>query len=157
MSPLADLRARFADIVAAGDDASLADGALVIARIGHPSLDPAPTLAALDALADGVRSRLAPHDPPEQRAAALARHLFDELGFRGNRDDYYDPRNSFLNEVVTRRTGIPITLSVLLLEVGARAGVTLEGVGFIDGESPDIVAFEIDRISAYQIDAPDRR
>lgn len=130
MAPLADLRARFADVIAAGDEASLAEGALVIARIGHPSLDPAPTLAALDGLADGVRARLTPNDPPERRAAVLAHHLFDELGFRGNRDDYYDPRNSFLNEVVTRRTGIPITLSVVLLEVGARVGVPLEGVGF---------------------------
>jgi len=130
MSPLDDLRSRFAAVIAAGDDARLADGALVIARIGYPTLDPAPTLAAIDALAAGIRTRLVASDAPDQRAAVLVRYLFDELGYHGNRDDYYDPRNSFLNDVVERRIGIPITLSVLLLEVGARVGLRLEGVGF---------------------------
>jgi regulator of sirC expression with transglutaminase-like and TPR domain len=60
----------------------------------------------------------------------LVRYVFEECGYRGNRDDYYDPRNSFLNDVVERRIGIPITLAVVLLEVGARAGIRLEGVGF---------------------------
>jgi regulator of sirC expression with transglutaminase-like and TPR domain len=130
MQVLSDLRAQFAEATAGGDDASLAAGALVIARIGHPALDPAPSLATLDALAAGIRPRLAASDPPERRAAALARYLFEEVGFRGNSDDYYDPRNSFLNDVLERRTGIPITLAVVLLEVGRRAGVALEGVGF---------------------------
>lgn len=130
MSTLDDLRTRFAAVTTAGDDASLAEGALVIAQIGHPSLDPGPTLAALDALADEVRARLVPADPPERRAAVLAHYLFEAHGYRGNRDEYYDPRNSFLNDVVERRTGIPITLAVVLLEVGARVGIALHGVGF---------------------------
>jgi regulator of sirC expression with transglutaminase-like and TPR domain len=62
--------------------------------------------------------------------AALNLVLFVEEGFRGNAGDYYDPKNSFLNEVLDRKTGIPITLSVLYLEVARRAGLTLEGVGF---------------------------
>jgi regulator of sirC expression with transglutaminase-like and TPR domain len=130
MLPLEDLRASFASATAAGDGASIADGALVIARIGHPELSPAPTLAALDALAAGVRPRLQPSDGPERRAAVLAQYLFEECGYRGNSEDYYDPRNSFLNDVLERRTGIPITLAVLLIEVGARVGIALEGVGF---------------------------
>ncbi len=130
MLPLGDLRARFARAIAAGDEAALAPAALVIARIGYPDLDPAPTLQALDALAEDARVRLARHDRPERRAAALAHYLFDECGYRGNSDDYYDPRNSFLNDVVIRRTGIPITLAAVMIEVGARVDLPLEGVGF---------------------------
>jgi len=130
MEALADLRARFAGATAAGDLCDVARGALVIARIGHPDLVPGPTLAALDALAAAVRPRLDPAGSPEDRAATLAHYLFDECGYHGNRDDYYDPRNSFLNDVLERRMGIPITLALVLLEVGARAGVALEGVGF---------------------------
>ena len=61
---------------------------------------------------------------------ALNEFLFDELGFSGNTDDYYDPRNSFLNEVLDRRVGIPITLSILYIEIGTRVGLALEGVSF---------------------------
>ncbi|MGH7266444.1 MAG: SirB1 family protein, partial [Candidatus Rokuibacteriota bacterium] len=62
-------------------------------------------------------------------AAALSRHLFEQEGFRGNREDYYDPRNSFLNDVLDRRLGIPITLAVLYVEAAARAGVAARGIG----------------------------
>ncbi len=67
---------------------------------------------------------------PADATAIVAARLRDPLGFHGNRDDYYDPRNSFLNDVLERRTGIPITLAVVLIEVGARLGVAIEGVGF---------------------------
>src|SRR5207253_3837600 len=67
---------------------------------------------------------------PAAAVAELAGYLFGECGFRGNQEEYYDPRNSFLNEVLERRTGIPITLSVVLIETGARLGLPLEGVGF---------------------------
>jgi regulator of sirC expression with transglutaminase-like and TPR domain len=130
MTALDDLRASFARVVADGDAADVARGALVIARIGHPALAPEPVLAALDDLGREARSRIRPGDSHAERAAALARFLFDERGFRGNRDDYYDPRNSFLNDVLDRRSGIPITLGLVMMEVGARAGVALEGVGF---------------------------
>ena len=65
-----------------------------------------------------------------ESAASLNRYLFEELGFRGNRDDYYDPRNSYLNQVLERRVGIPITLSVLYLEIATRIGLDLKGVSF---------------------------
>ncbi len=130
MVALDDLRASFARVTASGEAADLARGALVIARIGHPTLDPAPTLAALDAMADAVRARLDPADALERQATVLTRYLFEECGYQGNRDDYYDPRNSFLNDVVERRLGIPITLGLVLLTVGNRAGIPLEGVGF---------------------------
>jgi regulator of sirC expression with transglutaminase-like and TPR domain len=123
------LRDDFAALIAAGEAADLARGALAIARIGHPDLDPEPWLARLDALAAGASGALGAA-PADGAAAALAHHLFVACGFRGNRSEYYDPRNSYLNDVLERRTGIPITLAVVLIEVGARLGVPLEGVGF---------------------------
>src|SRR5262245_6482389 len=100
------LKEAFAEQVAAGERCDVARGALTIARIAYPDLDPAPSLAALDQLADAAQRRLAaaPDTPPTE---TLTRVVFEEHGFRGNTDDYYDPRNSFLNDVLVRRTGIP--------------------------------------------------
>lgn len=123
------LRERFAALVAS-PSCTLDRAALEIARIGHPDLDPTPTLQGLDALADGLRPRLPRGAAAATAARLLASHLFEECGFRGNRADYYDPRNSFLNDVVERRTGIPISLSVLAIEVGRRLDIPIEGVGF---------------------------
>src|SRR3954465_11070555 len=66
----------------------------------------------------------------EERVAVLNEFLYGEFGFRGNTDDYYDPRNSYLNDVLDRRTGIPITLAVLYMALGRRVGLPLEGVSF---------------------------
>jgi regulator of sirC expression with transglutaminase-like and TPR domain len=124
------LRDDFAALVAAGPRTDLARGALAIARIGHPALDPDRHLRQLDALAAAARPALTPGAPPGEAARTLARHLFAACGFRGNVQDYYDPRNSFLNYVLERRTGIPITLAVVLIETARRLGLGLEGVGF---------------------------
>src|SRR5262245_20357573 len=123
------LRERFAALVAS-PNCDLGHAAIEIARIGHPELDPAPTLAALDHLAESARSQVSSLASPPDAARALARCLFQEHGFRGNADDYYDPRNSFLNDVVERKLGIPISLSVLAIEVGRRLGIPIAGVGF---------------------------
>lgn len=95
-------------------------GALLIALIEHPGLDPTRELKRLDELAGRV-GRADVH--------RLRRFLFEEEAFAGNADDYYDPRNSCLNDVLDRRLGIPITLSVLAIEVGRRAGLAVHGVG----------------------------
>ncbi|HVL85487.1 MAG TPA: transglutaminase-like domain-containing protein [Pseudonocardia sp.] len=92
--------------------------AIALAAGADPDLDPAGPLAELDRLAEGVDS-----------LAGLVRRLFHEEGFAGNTADYYDPRNSLLPHVLERRTGIPISLAVVTIEVGRRAGVTLEPVG----------------------------
>ena len=126
---MAGLRERFAALIAS-QPTDLARAALEIARIGQPDLDPEPSLRRLDALAAGLAPRLPPDPPPDDAARLLAHYLFDECGYRGNRDDYYDPRNSFLNEVLVRRAGIPISLSVLAIEVARRLHIPLEGVGF---------------------------
>ncbi len=108
-------------------DLDLAACALLIAEIERPNLPAASSLAILDELADDARAAAR---PGESLVDATLRHLFVEVGFRGNEADYYDPRNSCLDEVLARRLGIPITLSVVLLEVGWRLGLDLAGVGF---------------------------
>lgn len=124
------IRDRFAAHVATGKRCDLAAAALEIARIAYPELDPAPSLHRLDALAAAVAQRISPDMPATDAALALTRYLFEECGFRGNQGDYYDPRNSFLNDVLERRLGIPISLSVLMIEIGTRIGLQIEGVGF---------------------------
>jgi regulator of sirC expression with transglutaminase-like and TPR domain len=120
---------RFAELVTR-EQFSLAEACLLIAADEYPRLDIPACIARLDAMAATVRGRLAADASPEQRIAALNHHLFDELRFCGNTDSYEDPRNSYLNEVLERRTGIPITLSIVYLEVGRRVGLRLQGVSF---------------------------
>jgi regulator of sirC expression with transglutaminase-like and TPR domain len=108
----------------------LALGALLIAEEEYPELDRGRYLARLDELGAEARTRRASAGNAAERVQLLAQLLAWDHGFHGNRDDYSDPRNSFLNDVLDRRTGIPITLSVLYIEVGRRAGIDVQGVGF---------------------------
>jgi len=112
------------------EDFCLAEACLLIAQDAYPELDVAHYLARIDALAATVKSRIAGDAFAEQKLVALNRHLFNELGFRGDALDYYDPRNSYLNQVLERRAGIPITLSILYMEIGRRLGLRLQGVSF---------------------------
>jgi regulator of sirC expression with transglutaminase-like and TPR domain len=124
-------RQQFTEIMARGEETlDLAEAALLIAEEEYPDLDTRFYLGRLDRMADEVRSRMCEEEGPRRRLEALNRYLFESLGFKGNLDDYYDPRNSFLNEVLDRRTGIPITISTVYLEVGWRVGMPLHGVGF---------------------------
>jgi regulator of sirC expression with transglutaminase-like and TPR domain len=102
--------------------------ALLIAAGEYPALDVEVQAGRLDGLA--ARIDVPPDATPGTRARLLRRFLFDEQGFRGNREDYYDPRNSYLNDVLDRRTGIPITLAVVFLEVGRRIGLAAAGVSY---------------------------
>jgi regulator of sirC expression with transglutaminase-like and TPR domain len=122
----------FAGIVAGGVEDDLIDltrAALAIARTEYPKLDVKRYVAEMDRLADRVRTRIHGPGEAEQAIPALNAVLFAEENFRGNRDDYYDPRNSFLNDVLDRRLGIPITLSLVYMEVARRVGFKLLGVG----------------------------
>jgi regulator of sirC expression with transglutaminase-like and TPR domain len=114
----------------AEENIDLDRAALTIALTEYPDLDIGAYLARIDDLAAAVARRQDTDGDVYHSIAALNHVLFNERGFRGNRDDYYDPRNSFLNDVLERRTGIPITLSVLYLEVARRLGIALDGVGF---------------------------
>ncbi len=123
-------------------DPDLAIAALMIARVEYPKLDAGPYLDRLDAIGREATVRVAaapivPGDAPPRvdpdryaRVIALNEYLFKELRFVGNDVQYEDPRNSFLNEVLDRRTGIPITLAMLYMEVARRAGLHVEGINF---------------------------
>jgi regulator of sirC expression with transglutaminase-like and TPR domain len=120
---------RFAELVTR-EQFGLAEACLLIAQDEYPGLDVAGCMAQLDAIAATIRGRLAADAPADQKVAAINRHLFEELGFAGNVEAYYDPRNSYLNEVLERRIGIPITLAIVYLEVARRLGLPAQGVAF---------------------------
>jgi regulator of sirC expression with transglutaminase-like and TPR domain len=105
----------------------VAEVVLHLARDEYPNLDVEAYLSELDGMAHEARAYL--RGDLEAQVAGLCRYLFHEMGFRGNTQCYYDPRNSYLHHVLDRRTGIPITLSVVVLAVGARAGLEMQGVG----------------------------
>jgi regulator of sirC expression with transglutaminase-like and TPR domain len=110
-------------------EVNLGEAALLIASEEYPDLDVRGYLVRLDEMGCALRQRLDDEPRPERAVMALNRYLFREQGFRGNTKEYYDPRNSYLNEVIDRRTGIPITLSTVYMEVARRAGLDVEGVG----------------------------
>src|SRR5262245_6999856 len=105
----------------------LAELALWLARDEYPDLDVEGYLAELAAMAREARTYL--RGDLAARVAGLCRYLFHELGFRGNTREYYDARNSYLNQVFDRRTGIPISLSAVTMAIGGRAGLAVAGVG----------------------------
>ncbi len=126
-----DLYREFRQAVARPEETiDLGRAALTIALGDYPDLDIENYLRRIDALAVAVNQRCGAESDMFHSIAALNYVLFKEQGFRGNRDDYYDPKNSFLNDVIDSRRGLPITLSVLYMEVGQRIGLTLDGVGF---------------------------
>jgi regulator of sirC expression with transglutaminase-like and TPR domain len=108
----------------------LAQAALAVAAAFNPGLQTDTYRHEIDLMVEALGQRAAAAQNSATVLRALQRYLFDELGFRGNKGDYYDPRNSYLNEVLDRRTGLPITLSVLFIELGVRNGLKLDGVGF---------------------------
>lgn len=122
-----DIRLR---ALVAAEDLDLARAALLIAEDEYPQLTPEPYLHRLDLYAEMVKDRLANEGAAPVLLGEISKVLFDDEGFSGNTDAYYDPRNSFLNDVLDRRLGIPITLSIVYLEVGWRLGLPLEGVNF---------------------------
>jgi regulator of sirC expression with transglutaminase-like and TPR domain len=103
--------------------------ALEIASIETPDLDPAPFLAVLDRIASAIAARLPASTHGREFVRVANEYLFGDLGFRGNEIDYNDPRNSCLNFVLDRRTGIPIALSVVYIEVARRLDRPVSGVG----------------------------
>lgn len=108
-------------------ETDLARVALLIARDAYSQMNPRAYLRRIDRLAARLRPRL--RGSLAARTAELSTFLFEECGFSGNTENYYDPRNSYLNKVLDRRVGLPITLSVLAMAVGTRAGLSVAGVG----------------------------
>src|ERR1043165_5162698 len=121
--------ARFSEVVAR-DDFALDHAALLIGAWDHPERNVQTYREQLDSIAEYALPEVARAKGGIGRARAISDCLFERLGFNGNTDDYYDPRNSFLTDVLDRRTGIPISLSVVYLEVARRLHVLAQGVNF---------------------------
>ncbi len=119
-------------------------GAFLIAKLAYPNLDIPHYTESLDQLAEEFRTKWhAAESPPGKAARLLSNFLFKDKGYSGNRDEYYEPDNSFMNRVIETRQGIPISLSALYVFVGNRLGLPLAGVGIpghflvkIEGETP---------------------
>ena len=107
----------------------LGHAALIIATDKYPELDIQRELSLFDSLASVAETRMSPDSDPLQKINAISTYLFEEIGFRGNDQDYYNPKNSYLNEVLSTRLGIPITLSLLCMEVAKRLSVELVSIG----------------------------
>lgn len=121
----------FEELVRGADDRiDLARACLLVAQDAYPALDIEHYVAELERMAARLRARLPQGGAAEEKVIALNQFLYEDLGYWGNTDDYYDPRNSYLNDVIERRTGIPITLAVLYMEIGRRVGLPVEGVSF---------------------------
>ena len=121
-------RERLAEQVARGPGMDLLEAALWVAAEEYPGLDVEREMRRVDVIGGEAARRVAGRSNPLARIDAVREFLFEELRFRGNVESYDDPRNSYLNEVLDRRLGIPLTLSLLYLEVAARAGLVVRGV-----------------------------
>jgi len=108
---------------------NLERAALYIAQEEYPDLDVDEYLNALDMMADDVREQLPIESYPLKILKTINHYLYGNLGFAGNTENYYDPRNSFLNDVIDRRTGIPITLSLVYLAIAQRLDFPMVGIG----------------------------
>ena len=125
-----EARARFTEMVEREENCLELDrAALLIAAEEYPFLDVDVYIGRLDEIAMAARRHDRPEEESHSRILALAEWLSSEMGFRGNAGNYYDVRNSFLHKVIDRRVGIPITLSVVYIEVARRLGLDLRGVG----------------------------
>ena len=120
----------FSLLVAEDAGLSLLEAAASIAQDEHPQLDVQAVLAEVDALADKLKRRIPADVVPLQRLRWLNRYFFHELGFGGNVNNYYDPSNSYLHEVLRTRRGIPITLAIIYVEVATQIGLRANGISF---------------------------
>lgn len=131
MSASDPIRKEFTELVQR-DEAhfDLARTALLVAAESDPTLDVDAEMSQLELWAQTLRERMEPEWNELQRLARLRAFMYEELGFKGDVQDYYAPENSLLHSVMTRRRGIPLTMSILFMELGWRIGVPFEGVGF---------------------------
>jgi regulator of sirC expression with transglutaminase-like and TPR domain len=125
----------------------LAEAALLIAAEEYADLRPSAYLNQIARMSTELKRRIKTEVEPRRVVETANAYFFEELHFKGNREEYYDPRNSFLNEVIDRRIGIPITLAVLYLAVGEGAGLPVRGVGmpghFLVKYAPAAVGLEV--------------
>lgn len=120
----------FAALVAEDQGFATLEAAISVAQDDHPTLDAQTVLADIDALAERLRRRIPADAVPLQRLRFLNRFFFQELGFAGNANDYYDPANSYVHRVLATRRGIPISLALVYIELAGQVGLTARGVSF---------------------------
>jgi regulator of sirC expression with transglutaminase-like and TPR domain len=120
----------FASLVAEDPGFALLEAAIAVGQDEHPRLDPQGVLAQVDALADRLKRRIPADAAVLQKLRFLNRYFFQDLGFAGNVNNYFDPRNSYLHEVLVTRRGIPITLALLYIELATQIGLHARGVSF---------------------------
>lgn len=125
---------------------SLEEGAFLIARYAYPTLDVAAYRQQLDTMAQEIRTRIVERASGEETVTALNRYVFTEQGFKGNTKNYYEVENSYLNRVIDRRVGIPISLSVVYLLLGQRLGLPLLGIGM---PGHFLVKYDSDRYKVF--------
>jgi regulator of sirC expression with transglutaminase-like and TPR domain len=129
--PMSSTRVHLGEVLRRSDhDFELGRAALYIAQEEYPQLPVERYTLRLDCLAEAVKDRMDEETAPPVVLGELIHTLFEREGLRGNKESYHDPRNSFINDVLDRRLGIPLTLGIILLEVGWRLGLPLEGVNF---------------------------
>ena len=121
----------FARAIAGHDhEVDLFGAAVAIARLGHDNIDGHALARELDLIAESIRERVSGRPQTASLTAAVTAELFGHCGFRGNREHYTDPDNSYIDRVIERRLGIPITLSLIFMEVAQRVGLECDGIGF---------------------------
>lgn len=161
MSRSASIREAFVAMMQRPEhEIELARAALLVAAENDPTLDVEDTLTQLATWADTLAARIQPEWNSLQRLARLRNFMYEELGFKGDVQDYYSPENSLLHSVMTRRLGIPLTLAILFMEIGWRIGVPFEGVGFpghflvrLTGEPGDLLLDPYDHgVSVHEED-----
>jgi regulator of sirC expression with transglutaminase-like and TPR domain len=161
MTDPADIRQRFVEMIRRPEDEiDLARSALLVAAENDPTLDVETELARLDAWAEELGRRLEPDWNNLQRLARLRTYMYEDLGFKGDVRGYYSPANSLLHSVMERRLGIPLTLSIVFMEIGWRLGIPFEGVGFpghflvrLTGEPGDLLLDPYDHgVSVHEED-----
>jgi regulator of sirC expression with transglutaminase-like and TPR domain len=120
----------FASLVAEDSGLALLEAAVAIAQDEYPTLDVQSVLSEIDTLGAKLKARVPADAAPVQRLRLLNRYFYRELGFAGNVNDYYDRRNSYVNDVLAQRRGIPLTLALLYIELAGQLGLTARGVSF---------------------------
>ena len=130
MESTEQLDKEFSQIAYLSDErVNLVEGALLIARAAYPRLEESYYLDRLDQIASRVKQHISVENNPADKIAGINQVLYEEEKFQGNQENYYDPDNSFLNRVFDRKTGIPITLSLIYIEVARRLGLDVRGIG----------------------------
>lgn len=125
-----NIRDLFIDMLSRGDsDIELDTASLLIAKEEYPELNVGDYLDRLNSMSEEIKSRLSADYSPSEAIETMNDYLFIKQGFSGNQENYYDPKNSYLSDVLDRKTGIPITLSIIYMEIGRRLGLQLHGLG----------------------------